>query len=129
MREPSEQENELAKMVVDAAMEVHRTLGPGYLESVYENALAVELESRGISCERQKSISVLYKGESVGEGRIDLLVDGCLVVELKTVESLAPVHMAQVISYLKAVNQPLGLLINFNVALMKQGIKRVVFTK
>jgi GxxExxY protein len=129
MNEPSKEIDALAKEVVDAAVEVHRILGPGYLESVYEDALAIEMELRGIPFERQKSVNVLYKETSVGEGRLDLLVGGKLVVELKAVESLVPIHTAQVISYLKTIGQPVGLLLNFNASLLKQGIKRVVYTK
>ncbi len=128
MREPSARENELAKTVVDAAIEVHRTLGPGYLESVYENALAEELRLRNVACEQQAAVSVNYKGLQVGEGRIDLLVEDELIVELKTVDSLHPTHHAQVISYLKATGKTLGLLLNFNVPLLRDGIKRIVLT-
>jgi GxxExxY protein len=125
-REPGERLDSLAKAVIGAAIEVHRVLGPGFLENVYDEALAVELKSSGIPFERQKSMSVDYKGHAVGEGRMDLLVDGCLVVELKAVDSLAPIHTAQVISYLKATRLSLGLLINFNVPLLKDGIKRII---
>src|SRR3972149_10571835 len=127
-REPDKKTDELAKAVIGAAIEVHRVLGPGYLESVYEEALAVELNLRGVAFERQKRMSVDYKGHAVGEGRLDLLVDGCLIVELKAVEALAPIHTAQVISYLKATQLPLGLLINFNVPLLKEGIKRIILS-
>jgi GxxExxY protein len=88
----------------------------------------VELNLRGIPFERQKSMGVDYKGHPVGEGRLDLLVDGCLIVELKAVEALAPIHTAQVLSYLKATRLPLGLLINFNVPVLKSGIKRIVLS-
>jgi GxxExxY protein len=118
----------LASEVIGAAIEVHRTLGPGLLESVYEAALSVELRRRGISCVRQAPIAVQYKGETVGESRVDLLVGEGLIVELKAVDALAPIHTAQVISYLKATGRPLGLLINFNVQTLKEGIKRVIYT-
>jgi GxxExxY protein len=127
-REPGERIDGWAHAVIGAALEVHQLLGPGYLESVYEEALSVELELRGISYERQKTIAVDYKGRAVGEGRLDLLVGGCLVVELKAVEAIAPIHVAQVISYLKATELPLGLLINFNVPLLKNGIQRVILS-
>ena len=127
-REPDRKTDELAKAVIGAAIEVHRVLGPGYLESVYEEALAVELKLRGIPFERQKGMSVDYKGHAVGEGRLDVFVDDCLIVELKTVEALAPIHTAQVISYLKAMQLPLGLLVNFNVPLLKDGIKRIILS-
>ena len=111
--------------VIGAAIEVHRHLGPGYLEGVYEDALAVELTLRGVPFARQVVFGLDYKGHVVGEGRLDFLVDGCLIVELKAVEALAPIHTAQCISYLKANKQRLALLINFNVSVLKDGIKRV----
>ena len=126
--EPDRQTDDVARSVIGAAIEVHRVLGPGYLESVYEQALAVELDLRRISFERQRSIDVEYKGHGVGEGRLDLLVAGKLVVELKAVDALAPIHTAQVMSYLKTVNHSLGLLINFNVPLLKHGIKRIILS-
>ncbi|MDP1536449.1 MAG: GxxExxY protein [Burkholderiales bacterium] len=128
MREPDKVLDELEKVVVDAAIEVHRELGPGFVESVYEEALAVELRMRAVAFERQQAISVSYKGHPVGEGRVDLLVGGALIVELKAVERLLPVHKAQVISYLKARGASLALLINFNERLLKDGIQRVVLT-
>ena len=128
MKEPSPKLDQLAHEVIGAAIEVHRTLGPGYLESVYEEALAIELALRGIPFTRQVVIAVDYKGHSVGESRLDLLVGGQLVTELKAVEALAPIHSAQVISYLKTTGHPLGLLINFNVCDLKDGVKRVVLT-
>jgi GxxExxY protein len=127
-QEPDAVIDALAREVIGAAIEVHKVLGPGYLESVYEAALAVELTLRNIPFVRQAAIAVDYKGHAVGEGRLDLLIDRRLVVELKAVDALAPIHSAQVISYLKALNQPLGLLINFNVPLLKNGIKRIVLT-
>ena len=114
--------------MIGAAIEVHRVLGPGFLESVYEEALAIELTLRGIPFARQVVASVGYKGRSVGEQRIDLLVADTLVVELKAVESLVPIHLAQVLSYLKATNLRLGLLITFNVGVLQRGIRRVVLT-
>ncbi len=128
MREPDKLLDDLARVVVDAALEVHRELGPGFVESVYEEALAVELGLRGVAFERQCVVSVSYKGQSVGEGRIDLMVGGALIVELKAVEKLLPVHKAQVISYLKARNSTLALLINFNERLLRDGIQRVVLS-
>ena len=125
-REPDERLDELAHAVIGAAIEVHKTLGPGFLESMYEEALCMELKMRGIAYERQPTITVHYKGCPVGETRLDLLVGGALIVELKAVSELAPVHTAQVISYLKATGKKLGLLINFNVPVLKDGIKRVI---
>jgi GxxExxY protein len=127
-REPDKETDELAAAVIGAAIEVHRVWGPGYLESVYEEALAVELGLQRIPFERQKPSAVEYKGRPVGEGRVDLLVGGRLIVELKAVDALAPIHTAQVISYLKTLNLPLGLPINFNVPLLKQGIKRIILS-
>ena len=127
--EPDERLDALAKAIVDAAIEVHRTLGPGFLESIYEEALAIELTRRSIPFERQVPLTVKYKGHAVGESRVDLLVGGELVVELKSVEELAPVHVAQVVSYLKAFGRSLGLLLTFNVKLMRTGVRRVVLSR
>lgn len=124
--EPSKRVDDLAYAVIGAAIEVHRHLGPGYLESVYQQAMEIELTLRQIPFERQKGVGVEYKGTMVGEGKLDLLVGEELIVELKAVESLAPVHKAQVISYLKQTGLHLGLLINFNVVVLKDGIQRVV---
>ena len=126
--EPDQSLDELARQVIGAAIEVHRLLGPGYMESVYENALAVELEKRGISFRRQITFNITYKDQTVGEGRLDFFVEDRLVVELKAVQELAPIHKAQVISYLKANRIQLGLLINFQVTVLRDGIKRVIYT-
>ncbi len=126
--EPGKELDELASCVIGAAIEVHKHLGPGYLESVYEEALAVELKLRGIPYVRQHPISVAYKDRSIGEGRVDLLVGNRLIVELKAVENILPIHKSQIISYLKAASLPLGLLINFNVCMMRDGIQRIVFS-
>lgn len=127
-REPSPEHDEIARQVIGAAIEVHKELGPGFLESVYEHAMEAEFELRGMIFRRQHVIGVEYKGLPVGEGKLDFLVQDAVVVELKAVEALAPVHTAQVISYLKATKLQLGLLINFNVPLLKAGIKRIVLT-
>jgi GxxExxY protein len=129
MIEPDAELDKLAHQVIGAAIEVHRLLGPGYLEEVYEEALAVELRLRRIPFQKQMVIALDYKGQPVGQGRLDFLVDDRLVVELKAVESLHPVFTAQVISYLKTLHLPLGLLINFNVAILKNGVRRVVHTQ
>jgi len=121
--------NKLSERVIGAAIEVHKHLGAGYLESVYEAALCVELSLLGIKFERQKEIPLTYKGVDVGGGRIDLLIEGVLIVELKAVDILMPVHQAQVISYLKATKCELGLLLNFNAKLLKEGIVRVARTQ
>ncbi|NMG05745.1 GxxExxY protein [Brasilonema sp. UFV-L1] len=127
-REPSEEVDRLAYAVIGAAIEVHRLLGPGFLESVYHQALEVEFRMRGIPYMSQHPVSVNYKGHSVGEGKLDFLVDDVLIVELKAVENLAPIHESQVISYLKMTNHSLGILINFNVPVLKQGIKRIILS-
>jgi GxxExxY protein len=120
--------NELSKMIVDAAIEVHRILGPGLLESAYEEALCHELNLRGIPFERQKAMPITYKGVKLNCGyRLDLLVDGLVVVELKAVERIEPVFEAQLITYLKLTGLWLGLLLNFNVPVMKRGIRRIVY--
>jgi GxxExxY protein len=127
--EPSEEVDRLANRVIGAAIEVHRELGAGFMESIYEEALCVELELRGIPFVRQAPMNVMFKSHSVGTGRIDILVGGVLVVELKAVELLAPIHKAQVRSYLKATGCKLGLLLNFNSVLLKDGaIKRIILS-
>ena len=118
--------NYLTKRVIGAAMEVHSLLGPGYLESAYEQALAIEFQSRKIPFERQKVFNLDYKGECIGEGRMDFYVDYILVVELKAVDTLLPVHAAQVISYLKAMDREVGLLLNFHTETFKKGIRRIL---
>jgi GxxExxY protein len=126
--EPGKEIDEIASGVIGAAIEVHKHLGPGYLESVYEESLAVELGLRGIAYHRQYSVPVRYKGVMVGEGRADLFVADHLIVELKAVETLLPIHRAQLISYLRGMVLPLGLLINFNVRVLRDGIQRIVYS-
>jgi GxxExxY protein len=126
--EPTEREDAFAREVIGAAIEVHRVLGPGLLESIYEEALCIELTERQIPFVRQRQIDLIYKGHVIGAGRLDLLVGDALVVELKAVESLTDVHLAQVLSYLRTTGYHLGLLINFNVAVLRKGIKRVILT-
>jgi len=126
--EPDSDLDHAASVVIDAALEVHRLLGPGLLESVYEQALSVEFGLRAIRFVRQLPIAVTYKNVAIGEARLDFLVADRLVVELKACAGLLPLHLAQVLSYLKASDHSLGLLINFNVPLLRQGIKRVVRT-
>lgn len=125
--EPGEDLDALATAVVNAAFTVHVELGPGLLEGVYEVCLAHELTKRGLKVERQVALPVLYDGVKIEAGlRLDLLVDGKLIVELKAVETLLPVHKAQMLTYLKLSKRRLGLLINFNVPLIRDGIKRVI---
>jgi GxxExxY protein len=128
LKEPIPAElDRLAHAVVDAAYKVHSALGPGLLENVYETCLAHELTKRGLLVERQVAVPVEYDGVKMDAGfRIDLLVESSLVVELKSSETFAPVHTAQILTYLKLTRKRLGLLINFNVALIRDGIKRVV---
>lgn len=127
--EPDAELDRLARLVIGAAIEVHKRLGPGYPESVYGNALAIELGKAGVGFERESPIAVVYDGEVIGEGRLDFLIERRLVVELKTVEKVGNVHLGQVISYLKMIKQPLGLLLNFHAARMKDGVHRVVYTQ
>ena len=117
---------DLASRTITAAITVHRKLGPGFPESIYEKALCIELNDHDIPCQSQAPVTVKYKEQIVGQGRIDILIDNKLVVELKTTESLLPLHHAQVAAYLKAMNLPLGLLVNFNTTLLKDGLKRII---
>ena len=115
----------VAHEIVDAAYTVHRALGPGLLESVYEICLEHELKKRGLSVERQVDVPIVYDGVRFDSGfKLDLLVEGCVIVELKSVEKILAVHEAQILSHMKLMNVRLGFLINFNVALIKDGIKR-----
>lgn len=120
------QPDRIAKEVVDAAFQVHSRLGPGLLESAYEACLAHELSKRGLQVERQKPQPVIYDDLEIEVGyRLDLFVNSTLIVELKAVEQALPIHQAQLMTYLKLSQKTLGLLINFNVPLIKHGIKRV----
>lgn len=117
----------LVTTVMDVAFEIHRGLGPGLLESVYEGIFADALATRGLSVERQKQVAFVYAGRRYAEGlTLDLLVEGRLVLELKSVERLAPLHYKQLLTYLRALDLPLGLLINFGGARMADGFRRVV---
>ena len=114
-------------MIIAAAIEVHKCLGPGLLESAYEECLCRELSLKGLSFERQKNLPVTYKGLSLDCGyRLDLLIEELVVVELKTVERIDPIHRAQLLTYLKLSDLWLGMLINFNVPVLKDGISRIV---
>jgi GxxExxY protein len=120
-------ENAIAKEIVDAAFRIHTTLGPGLLESVYQTVLAYELSRRRLRAVSQQSIPVVYDGIRIDTGfRADLVVEGKVIVEIKSVELLAPVHKKQLLTYLRLADQRLGLLINFHVALIKDGITRIV---
>jgi len=121
--------NRLARVIVDSAFAVHSALGPGLLETVYEQCLACELAGRGIPMERQISLPIIYKGIRIEAGfRLDMVVGGLVVVEIKAVERVLPVHEAQLLTYLKLSRHRLGLLINFNVPLIKDGIKRMILS-
>lgn len=124
--EPDAETDALAKAVIGAAIEVHRHYGAGLEESLYQAALEVEFGLRSIPFAREVIVPVLYKGCVIGERRLDFIVGGKLVVELKAIEQLAPVHKAQVLTYLKITNLKLGILINFNVELLKDGVKRII---
>jgi GxxExxY protein len=126
--EPPIELDDTTSAVIGAAVEVHRVLGPGFLETVYEEAMAIEFRLRGISFERQKIVNVAYKGYPIGEGKLDFFVKDSLVVELKAVEKILPIHQAQIMSYLKATGYRLGLLINFHERLLREGVRRVVLT-
>lgn len=116
---------ELAKIAVDCGFKLHQRLGPGLLETVYETLLAEGLVRRGVAVERQKPVPIVFDGIAIGEGfRADLLLEGRLLIELKSVERLAPVHGKQVLTYLRLLDLPLGLLMNFGAATFRDGIKR-----
>lgn len=120
-------ENELAKLIVNAAYRIHTTLGPGLLEPVYETTLAHEMQKQGINVLRQQALPVVYETIRMDIGfRADLSIDDKVIVEIKSVEAISPVHRKQLLTYLRLTNKRLGLLINFNVELIKDGITRVV---
>jgi GxxExxY protein len=120
-------ENQVTESIIGCAIEVHRALGPGLLESIYEECLAVELDLRGLSFERQICVPIRYKGQRVGvDLRIDLLVERRIVVELKAIEKILPVHDAQLLTYLRLTGNAVGLLINFNVPILRDGLRRLV---
>jgi GxxExxY protein len=120
-------ENEIARIIVDSALKIHRALGPGLLESVYEFTLAYELRKRGLLIVQQRGLPVIYEDVRLELGfRADLIVNSKVIVEIKSVETIAPVHRKQLETYLRLTGLHLGLLINFNVELIKHGIQRVV---
>jgi GxxExxY protein len=117
----------LARLAIDEGLRIHKELGPGLLESVYEAVLAASLARSGLVVERQRPIEIEYDGMRLGEGfRADILVDGRLIIEIKSVERLAPIHGKQLLTYLRLATQPLGLLMNFGGETFREGIKRVV---
>ena len=120
-------ENEIAKHIVDAAFKIHTSLGPGLLESVYEAVMAEELARRGLHAERQQALPVVWQNVHLEAGfRVDLIVENKVIVEIKSVEAIAPVHRKQLLTYLRLANKRLGILVNFDVDLIKDGIARVV---
>lgn len=124
--ERMESTDQVTEAVIGAAIEVHRELGPGFLEGVYERALCAELRRRGVEIQTQVVLPVRYKEDIVGELRLDLLVAGRVIVEIKATEGLTPLMTAQLLSYLKSTGVHVGLLINFNAPILKQGIRRLV---
>ena len=120
-------ENELSKIIVDCCYQIHVSLGPGLFESVYEEILYHELINQGLRVERQKPIPVIWKEVKMEQGfRADLIIDNKVIIEIKSVEAIAPVHLKQLLTYLRLTNLKLGLLINFNEVLIKDGITRIV---
>lgn len=127
MEDRAQRINAWSKVVIGAAIEVHKCLGPGLLESIYEDCLKIELEQRGLHVETQVDVPVIYKGiDTKKHFRLDMLIEDEIVVELKSVDVLLPVHEVQLVTYLKLTDKRLGLLINFNVPILKDGIKRRV---
>ena len=125
--EPNPEWNRITNLIIGAAIAVHKELGPGHLESCYENALAIEFVARNIRFVRQATFPVLYRSQKVGEGRLDFLVEDMIVLELKAIESISSLHVAQAISYLKATEKRLALIINFNVRKLVDGIRRIAY--
>jgi GxxExxY protein len=120
-------ENQISKIVFDAALRVHKALGPGLLESAYEECLFYELKKLGLKVEKQKALPLIYEDVKLEVGyRVDIIIEDKFIIEIKAVEDLNDIHLAQLLTYLKLSNCKLGMLINFNVALIKNGIKRVI---
>ena len=127
MSEPSTEHDVIARQIVDSAFAVHSTLGPGLLESVYEQCLGYELEANNLAAQRQVALPVLYRNLRIDGGfRMDMVVGGLVLVEIKAVERILPIHEAQLLTYLRLSGLRIGLLINFNVTLIKHGIRRLI---
>ncbi len=126
MVEVNEALNKITEKVFGCAIEVQKQLGPGLLESIYEEALCCELRDSGVNYEKQVMVPIIYKGYEIGKYRLDLLVEGEIIVELKSVERIEPLFEAQLLTYLKITGKRLGLLINFNSTVLKNGLKRVI---
>jgi GxxExxY protein len=116
----------ITSTIIGAAIEVHRVVGPGVLESAYELAMCIELQARGVAYTRQVRCPILYRGHYIGDYRLDLMVDDAVAVEIKSIDSIRPVHVAQMLTYLRASAKQTGLIINFNEAYLKNGIRRVI---
>ena len=120
-------ENEIAKIVFESGLQIHKTLGPGLLESAYEECLYFDLVNAGLEVEKQKSLPLIYKEIKLDTGyRVDFFIENKVIIEIKSIEALHPIHTAQVLTYLKLSNCKLALLINFNVLLFKDGVKRII---
>ena len=120
-------ENQITNIIINKAIEVHRALGPGLLETAYQECLYFELTNHGFSVEKEKPMPIVYKNKKIDHGyRLDLLVEDKVVIELKTVDKLVDIHFAQILTYLKLGDYRLGLILNFNVKLLKNGIKRII---
>jgi GxxExxY protein len=124
----SSREDQLMARIIGAAIAVHREFGPGFLESIYKRAMSLELSARGLAFERERGVRVKYRGADIPGQRLDLIVEKLVVVELKSVQRVDQIHIAQVISYLKTTGLRAGLLINFRVPVLQQGLKRIVLT-
>jgi GxxExxY protein len=122
----NEKDNRLTQKIIGCAIEVHRHLGPGLLEATYESALCIGMEESGLRYERQLNYPAVYKGRTIGEYRLDLMIENAVIVELKSVERLDPVFEAQILTYLRIMGKKVGLLINFNTRLLKDGIRRFI---
>ncbi len=122
----SHNQDPLTYKIIGAAIEVHRVLGPGLLEELYEDAFCIELEEQKLKYERQRHVDVLYKGREIGDMYADIVVGNTVIVELKSVKRLNDIHVAQLLTYLKLMDLKKGLLINFNVGILREGIKRIV---
>jgi len=122
-------EEQIVSRVIGCGIEVHRVLGPGFKERVYERAFALELETRGLSFESEKPIDVTYKQWKIAGQRLDLVVEGIVIVELKVVPKVKPLHRRQVVSYLRTTGVKVGLIMNFNTTILKNGLERVVYEK
>jgi len=123
--EPDPELNRITNAVIGAAIAVHRELGPGHVEAIYGRALAIEFAHRGIAFQKESPITLSYRGQAVGNGRLDFLVEGRVILELKSIEAIGPVQRAQMLTYLRITHHRLGIILNFNVARLVDGIRRI----